>query len=50
MQPPPYDAMPGGTVASAFEVPPLPTNVLVEEAYSDFIKYLFDNTKVRKET
>ncbi|KAL8292750.1 hypothetical protein RQP46_001362 [Phenoliferia psychrophenolica] len=30
---------------TSFEVPPLPPNVTIEQAYSDFIKYLFDNTK-----
>lgn len=61
MQPPPYQleepAAPNRgswlhragpeSVPTTFEVPPLPENVTVEQAYSDFIKYLFDNSKVR---
>ncbi|KAL8292784.1 hypothetical protein RQP46_001396 [Phenoliferia psychrophenolica] len=62
MQPPPYEleattTTPGSSNAPAplegptsFEVPPLPPNVTVEQAYSDFIKYLFDNTKAWFET
>lgn len=46
MEPPQYDMIPGSAVAGAFKIPPLPRNVSVEQAYSDFIAYLFDNTKV----
>ncbi|KAL8292762.1 hypothetical protein RQP46_001374 [Phenoliferia psychrophenolica] len=35
---------------TSFEVPPLPPNVSVEQAYADFIKYLFNNTKAWFET
>lgn len=31
---------------SSFEVPPLPPNVSIQQVYTDFIKYLFENTKV----
>ncbi|KAL8280122.1 hypothetical protein RQP46_007452 [Phenoliferia psychrophenolica] len=59
MQPPPYeleaaaprpDAPAPLEGPTSFEVPPLPPNVTVESAYSDFIKYLFDNTKSWYET
>ena len=55
MQPPPYEleaaAGPANRPAAAegptsFEVPPHPAKVTVEQANSDFMSYLFDNSKV----
>ncbi|KAL8292760.1 hypothetical protein RQP46_001372 [Phenoliferia psychrophenolica] len=53
MQPPPIRATSGnatGHTRSPFEIPPLPTNVTVEQVYSDFIQYLFNNAKTWFET